>query len=213
MKSASGTRLTQILRPLTTQHVTDEFGLGSHPRRIGAGAGFRDCDATFCIATRIGLEIFLLLLRGRHCHQHVKIGAVRRKGERYDGAPEFFVDGRQRNRGKVYTPKFFRYIKGPQTQFLTFCEERRGLFRAEGRVLAPDLTLDNPGFERHQFLVDKPCDQVLQLAMFLAEFGKHDLDLRAASSNGCGPRMKSPREPSRTSLSAPDRGTALSPAI
>ena len=133
--------------------------------------------------------------RGRHCHQHVKIGAVRRKGERYDGAPEFFVDGHQRNRGKVHTPKFFRYIKGQQTQFLTFCEERRGLFRAEGRVLAPDLTLDNPGFEWHQFPVHEPSDKVLQLAVFLAEFGGHSLASGRQGSRDGETRTKCPREP------------------
>ena len=106
----------------------------------------------------------------------MKVGAVWREGERYDRAPEFFVDSHQRDRGEVHTPKFFRHIKGPQAQFPALREERRSLFRAEGRVLAPDLTLDNPGFERHQVLVDEPRDQVLQLAMFLTEFGKHDLD-------------------------------------
>jgi hypothetical protein len=74
----------------------------------------------------------------------VKVGAVRRKGERYDGAPQLFIDGHQRDRREVRTSKFLRHIERPKSQFPALREKRRGLIRAEGRVLAPDLTLDNP---------------------------------------------------------------------
>src|SRR3954468_22273406 len=49
--------------------ITDGFGFGGHPRRIGPRAGFRDREAALCIAARIGLQVLGLLLRGRDRHQ------------------------------------------------------------------------------------------------------------------------------------------------
>ena len=51
-------------------------------------------------------------------------------------------------------------------------------------MFAPDLTLDNPGFEWHQFPVHEPSDKVLQLAVFLAEFVGHGLASRAVGFEG-----------------------------
>ena len=85
------------------------------PRRYRHGTRFRHRDAALRLAARIGLQVPGLLLRRRRGHQHVKVGAVRRKGERYDGAPQLFIDSHQRDRREVHTSKFLRDIERPQS--------------------------------------------------------------------------------------------------
>ena len=140
--------------------VAVAFGARDHGGRVTTRARLGNRDGSLHFPSGIGLQVFLALLLGGDCQQHVHVGRIRRKHEWDNGAAELFVDAHPGFGIEVCAAELFGRIQGPEAEFSALFQQWCFFLRGELEGLALGLARKDSGFQRHEFMVDEFRDQI-----------------------------------------------------
>ena len=145
-KSACGTRLTQILRPLITQSLPSLHRAGDHARGIAAGTRLGDGDRRLRLAACVRFQVFPALFRIGRRHQHVQVGAVGREGEGHAGAALFLIHADQRDGRQGWRRRTPPARRGPTGRAPGICPAALLPLRRDRADFWPDISRASTAF-------------------------------------------------------------------